>query len=172
MRFIDLATMKEAYHFSLDDLIQKGLINEQFSITGPDPRGWTKDSRYLWGDVSVGAEVFYFFRVDATNWNIDIFEIPEDVFGGTALNIEKGYITRYPDYVWTGVHELTEQIKREWREQGKVSSLYLYNLFSKDDILLATTSDPLWDFKDKWLSDTELEYEMPSGEKRVYVIGE
>jgi len=39
---------------------------------------------------------------------------------------------------------LTEQVKQEWREQGKKSTLYLYNLFTKEQILLETTDEPLW----------------------------
>lgn len=162
----EIETKEDVFVFPISKI-----VDEYPSIVGSlGLRNWTKDNRYFWADIFMGARVLGFFRIDTTNWNVDIFEVPEDIFGGAALNIEKGYVTQYPGYVWTGVHELTEQIKQEWREQGKISSLYLYNLFAKDDILLATTSEPLWDFKDKWISDTELEYELPSGEKKVYNI--
>ncbi|MFZ5559888.1 MAG: hypothetical protein ACOZAL_03815 [Patescibacteria group bacterium] len=131
---------------------------------------WTKDSHYFWGRTHMGAYTLGFFRIDTADWSVGIFEVPEGVLGGSALNIEKGYVTRHPGYIWIGIYEDAERTKKEWQEQGKISSLYLYNLFTKEQILLATTSEPLWFFEPKWISDTELEYYMPSGEKKIYNI--
>jgi parallel beta-helix repeat protein len=158
----DLETKEDVFVLPLKDI-----SNLEGSI---GLRSWTKDGRYFWGDIFVGAYVLAFFRIDTVNWNVEVFEIPEGVLGGSALNIEKGYVTQHPGHVWTGIDILTEQIKEEWREQGKISSLYLYNLFTKERTLLATTDEPLWRFKPKWLSDTELEYELPNGERKIYKI--
>ncbi len=164
----DLKTKEDVFVFPINEIVVK-----YPSIVGSlRLRNWTKNNHYFWADIFMGANVLGFFRIDTTNWNLELFETPEGVGGGDALNIEKGYVTRHPGHVWTGVHELTEQIKQEWREQGKVSSLYLYNLFTKEETLIATTEEPLWFFKPKWISDTELEYELPNGEKKVYVIEE
>lgn len=133
-------------------------------------REWTKDSRYFWADIFIGAYVLGFIRIDTINWDTEIFEVPEGILGGSALNIERGYITRHPGHVWLGIKQAVEQEKQEWQEQGKVSSLYIYNLFTKEETLIATTEEPLWFFKPKWISDTELEYELPSGEKKIYSI--
>ncbi|HUV81234.1 MAG TPA: hypothetical protein VMW21_01800, partial [Patescibacteria group bacterium] len=132
--------------------------------------GWTKDSRYFWGGTFIAAYTLGFFRIDTTNWRAEIFPVPEGVLGGSALNIEKGYVTLHPGYIWIGIQEDYEQAKKEWQEQRKISSIYLYNLFTKEQILLATTSEPLWFFNPKWLSDNELEYELPTGEKKIYKI--
>lgn len=133
---------------------------------------WSDEGRYFWGRTHMDAYTLGFFRVDTTNWRVEVFEVPEGVLGGSALNIEKGYITWHPGYIWIGIQEHYEQIKKEWKEQGKISSLYLYNFFTKEQILLETTNEPLWFFKPKWLSDTELEYELPTGEKKIYKIEE
>lgn len=148
------------------------IIIEQYpNIIGVfDMREWTKDGRYFWGSISKGAYVFGYFRIDNQNWKTDIFEAPEGVGGGDALNIEKGLVTRHPGYIWTGMDILTEQIKQEWREQGKKSTLHLYNLFTKEQMLLETTDEPLWFFKPRWLSDIELEYYLPTGERKIYKI--
>lgn len=154
-------------------LSAKEITEQHQNIVGNfNMREWTKDSRYFWGDIFVGAYVKGFFRIDTFNWKTDIFEAPEGVGGGDALNTEKGLVTRHPGYVWTGLDILTEEIKKEWRKQGKKSTLYLYNLFTKEQILLETTDEPLWFFKPKWLSDTELQYELPTGEKKIYRVKE
>lgn len=164
----DLKTKQDLFVLSAKD------IAEQYpNIVGNfNMREWSKDARYFWGDIFVGAYVKGFFRIDTLNWKTDIFEVLEGVGGGDALNTEKSLVTRHPGYVWTGLDILTEEIKKEWREQGKKSALYLYNLFTKEQILLETTNEPLWFFKPKWLSDTELEYESPTGEKEIYRISE
>lgn len=162
----DLNTKKDVFVLSA-----KSIRKQYPDVVGSfNMREWSKDNRYFWGHISDGAYVLAYFRIDANNWKVDIFEAPEGVGGGDALNIEKGLVTRHPGYVWTGLDILTEEIKREWREQGKKSKLHLYNLFTKEQILLETIDEPLWYFKPKWLSDTELGYIMPSGERKVYKI--
>jgi len=162
----DLKNNKDVFVFSI-----KNITDKHPSLEGNIGfREWTKDGRYFWGDIFIGAYVFGFLRIDVANWNVEIFKVPDGVLGGSALNIEKGYITRHPGQVWVGVDIITEQIKREWQEQGKISSIYLYNLFTKEQNLLATTTEPLWFFQPKWVSDTELEYYMPDGERKRYEI--
>jgi len=131
---------------------------------------WSEDSRYFWGSVSDGAYVNGYFRIDTQNWKVDIFEAPDGAMGGMPLNINTGYVPIQPGQVWTGDYQLTQELKEQYRKEGKKSSLYLYNLFTKEQILLETTNEPLWFFKPRWLSNTELEYELPSGEKKIYKI--
>ncbi len=133
-------------------------------------KGWTKDSRYFWGDLFYGAPVFGFFRIERDTWKVDILPAPQDVLGGDALNLEKGLITVHPGNVWYGIDVITEQEVARRRAQGIGTELYIYNLFTKKQSLVATTTEPLWYFKPKWFSDTELEYYLPNGEKKVYEI--
>lgn len=164
----DLKTEDDIFSLSM-----KEIVSQYPNIVGNfNMREWNKDGKYFWGDIFVGAYVNGFFRIDTLNWKTDVFEAPEGVGGGDALNIEKGLVTRHPGYVWTGLDILTEEIKKEWREQGKKSTLYLYNLFTKEQKLLEITDEPVWFFKPKWISDAELEYELPSGEKKIYKINE
>ena len=48
--------------------------------------------------------------------------------------------------------------------------LDLHNLFTKERVLLETVSDPGWFYKPQWISDTELQYTMPSGEVKIYKL--
>ncbi len=137
---------------------------------GFDMREWTKDGRYFWGDIFDGADTLAFFRIEADTWKWEIFEAPAGTMGGTAFNSEYGYITYDDGPPWTGDVEFDEINKEKWLKESKKVHFYLYNLFTKKQILLATVDDPLWSFKPKWLSDTELQYELPSGEKKIYKI--
>lgn len=132
--------------------------------------GWTKDGTYFWGDVSAGAPRLGFVRIKRDSWNVNALSAPKDVLGGDALNLENGYITVHPDNVWFGIAEFTEKEKEKRRRNSIGTDLYIHNLISSDRHFIASTTEPLWYFKPKWLSDTELQYEMPTGEKKIYKI--
>ncbi|TSC95488.1 MAG: hypothetical protein Athens101426_693, partial [Parcubacteria group bacterium Athens1014_26] len=97
---------------------------------------------------------------------------PKDVLGGDALNLENGYITVHPGNVWFGVSELDQEERARRRAQDIGTELYIENLFTKKRQFVASTTEPLYYFKSKWLSDTELQYELPNGEKKIYKINE
>ncbi len=149
----------------------KEIVKQYPNLTGGfDMRDWTKDSRYFWGDIFDGADVLAIFRIDSTAWKREIFEVSPYTMGGTALNPEYGYITYDDGPPWTGDMDFDEINKEKWLKEGKKLNFYLYNLFTKENILLITVDDPLWNFKPQWLSDTEIEYELPTGEKKIYEI--
>lgn len=133
---------------------------------------WSDDGRYFWGRTHIGANTLGFFRINTTNWNAEIFPAPKDVLGGDALNVENGYITVHPGNVWFGIVEFTEEEKAKRRAQGIGTELYIENLITGNRYFVDKTDEPLWYFQPKWLSDTELEYELPSGEKKIYKIEE
>jgi len=54
--------------------------------------------------------------------------------------------------------------------KGIGTELYIENLLTQKRLFVDKTGEPLWYFKPKWISDNELQYEMPSGEKKIYVI--
>lgn len=162
----DLKTLEDAFVLPLADIANK---NPDF-VGSFSMRQWTKDSRYFWGDIFDGADVLAVFRVDSTTWKWEVFEVPPYTMGGTALNAEHGYITYDDGPSWTGDVEFDQINKAKWLKEGKKLNFYLYNVFTKKQILLETVDDPLWSFKPEWLSDTELQYELPSGERKVYKI--
>jgi len=131
---------------------------------------WTKNGDYFWGDLSIGANEIAYLRILRELWELDVLPAPAGTLGGTAFNPEFGYVTYDTGPGWIGIHEVAEQVYDEWRKAGKKVDFYLYNLFTKEKILLATTTDPSWSFKPKWLSNLELEYYLPSGERKVYKI--
>jgi len=133
---------------------------------------WSRDGRYFWANTHYGAMRLGFIRIDIVNWKTDILPAPENVLGGDALNVEKGYITVHPGNVWFGIAELTEEEKARRRAQGIGTELYIYNLFTGERQFVDKIDEPLWYFQPKWISDIELEYVLPSGEKKIYIIKE
>ena len=163
----DLGTKEDVF-----TLLHSDLPKPDLKLPGLfDFREWTKDGRYFWGAISAGAVVPGFFRIDTETWEYELFaDLPEWIGGGDRLNIETGWVTYHTDMVWTGVHQITEDIKQERREQGIGTTFYIYNLFTKERRLVCKTEEPIWFTKPEWLSGTELEYELPSGEKNIYQI--
>lgn len=164
----DLNTKQDTFTISAKDITK-----QHPNLVGVfDMLEWSEDSRYFWGSVSEGAYVNGYFRIDASNWKTDIFEAPDGAMGGMPLNINTSYIPIQPGLIWTGDYQLTQELKEQYREEGKKSLMYLYNLFTKEKIKLAEIDNPAWNFRPKWTSDTELEYELPNGEKKVYKLNE
>ncbi|MBI5401697.1 hypothetical protein HZB05_02620 [Candidatus Wolfebacteria bacterium] len=162
----DLKTKQDVFA-----LPAKEIVKQYPNLVGNfNMRDWTKDSRYFWGDIFDGADALAIFRIDSTVWKWKVFEVPPYTMGGTALNPEYGYITYDDGPPWTGDVDFDEINKEKWLKEGKKLNFYLYNLFTKEKILLATVEDPLWNFKPQWLSDAELQYELPNGEKKIYTI--
>lgn len=164
----DLKTKEDIFILLSKDL-QK--INSNF-IGVFDMLKWSVDGKYFWGSMSEGAYVNGYFRIDTQNWKTDIFEAPDGAMGGSPFNINTGYVPIQPGQVWTGDYQLTQELKEQYRKEGRKSVIYLYNLFTKEKILIETTNEPLYWFKPRWLSDTELEYELPTGEKKIYKINQ
>lgn len=171
---------KENYALVIKDLETKEdvftLLASSISTKHPNVVGvfdmlkWSDDSRYFWGSISDGAYVNGYFRIDTQNWKTDIFEVSDGAMGGSDLNINTGYITIQPGQIWTGDAQMDEDLKEQYRNEGKKSSLYIYNLFTKEKILVVETDEPLWWFESEWLSDTELQYKMPNNEKKIYKL--
>ena len=131
---------------------------------------WTKDSSYFWGDIFMGAYTSGYFRIDIENKTYELFETPEGQMGGDQLNVETGWVTNHSGLFWTGIHEFTEQVKEEMRDDGVGTKLYIYNLFTEEKVLIYETDEPGWYTKPWWISDTELRYETFEGETKVYEV--
>lgn len=142
-----------------------------YSFGSLEMRGWTKDGKYFWGATFDGAYMLSFFRIERDAWRVDVFETPINTLGGDVLNLENGYVTHNTLSIWTGVYEMDQEIKEQYQKEGKTGIFSIYNLFTEQDIVLEKVSDPTIRFKDfQWLSDTELEYTLPSGERKVYTL--
>ena len=157
-------TKEDSFVFLYKDL----LARYPFFVGNLGMNQWAKDGRYFWGNVFDGANVAGFFRVERDSWKVEVFQAPVGTMGGDALNPERGYITYDNGVPWTGDAELDRLNKVELQKQG-LTKFYLYNLFIKKDILIATSTDPTHSFKPLWFSDTELEYTAPTGERKIYI---
>ena len=167
----DLNTLKAAFVLPVADIIKQNpdVVGDVSFENG----GWSTDGRYFWAGMSVGAEIYGFVRIDSKNWSFEAFTAPQVTMGGDALNINTGIVTYGADVApWSGVVEIDEQLRKEAAQTGQISSFYIYNLLTKQKYLVATTTDPTYYFRPEWLSDTELQYELPSGEKKIYKTNE
>lgn len=135
-------------------------------------KDWTKDGRYFWANIIEAAYINGFVRVDTKDWSYEVYEVPAEVLGGYPLNIETGWVPYMPGAFWTGVQELDDQVKDERKEMGHTADLYLYNVFTKESILIEDTDESIWrGLEGRWISDTEFSYRLPTGERKVYIIG-
>ncbi len=149
----------------------KDIINKYPDLEGVfGLQGWTKDSRYFWGDLFDGAPVFGFYRIERDTWKVDIFSAPPNTQGGDALNSELGYITYTDGAPWSGDADTDEMYRQQWKKEGRKVHFYLYNLLTKEQILLATIDDPRWYFQPQWISDSELKYSDPEKGEVIYKI--
>lgn len=165
----DLKTLKDTFVLPIANVTKKNP-----DVAGDihfENGGWTDDSRYFWADMSIGAETYGFVRIDSKNWTYEVFTAPHLTMGGDALNLNNGMVTFGEDVApWSGVVEIDAQLQKEALQKGQISSFYIYNLFTKKKYLVATTTDPTYYFRPQWISDTELQYELPSGEKKIYKL--
>ena len=162
----DLKTEEDTFVFSIKEITDK----HPDLVGNIRLDGWSDDGRYFWFDTHVGAMRLGFIRIDTLNWETDIFPVPENVMGGDALNFNTGYITVHPYNEWYGIYEIEQIEKEKMRKEGIDSEIYIESLITKERHFVDKTDEPLWFFKPKWISDTELEYYLPSGEKKVYEI--
>ncbi|OHA45975.1 MAG: hypothetical protein A3A80_00260 [Candidatus Terrybacteria bacterium RIFCSPLOWO2_01_FULL_44_24] len=166
--FRNLDSKSDAYSATFSELKNRfTFIDGEF-----DFYDWARDGKYFWGNFSIGADVSAIFRINKLNWTLEIFRAPIGTKGGDILNMEKGYITYYDGSPWTGDADLDKQLEDKWIKEGRQIHFYIYDLFNQKSIRLATIKDPAWQFRAKWLSDTELEYYVPPepGTRRVYTI--
>lgn len=167
VNIIKLKTKEDVFSLRYKDVINK---NSDFTEGYFELDSWTKDSRYFWGRISFTSAVLGFYRIERDTWKVDIFSAPPGTQGGDALNPEFGYITYDDGAPWSGDAETDETYRQQWKKEGQKVHFYLYSFLTKEQILLATIDDPIYYFKPRWISDTELEYELPNGEKRIYKI--
>jgi len=133
--------------------------------------GWVENGKYLEGDIYDGALSTGFYKIEAGTWKTEIYPTPEDMVAGVerTINFNSWYLayTDFPSFV--GIYEDYVQMIKEARAKGELKNLFIYNLRTKEKVKLAS-ADPEWQFKPKWISDTELEYYVSSGERKVYKI--
>lgn len=165
----DLKTLKDAFVLPIADVTKKN--PNVVGDIGFYPGGWTSDGKYFWVNMFIGAEVYGFVRINTKDWIYEVFPAPKMTMSGDALNINNGMLTYGGNVApWSGVEEIDQQIQKEALQAGQISSFYIYNLFTKKQYLVATTTDPTYYFRPQWISDTELQYELPTGEKKIYKI--
>lgn len=136
-------------------------------------RGWTKNDKYFWARIPEGSDIHAFIRVNTENWTFEVISAPKGTMGGDKLNVEKGFITyRSNAAPWTGDSLADERFREQAIKNNSLTYFNAYDLFNKKSYQLASTNDPVKGFDSWWISDTELEYYLPSGERKIFKIPE
>jgi len=168
----DLASLKDLFSLPLSELANQvpNVVGFFDFVNG----GWSKDGRYIWydfDDPADPADVIGFVRVDTNDWSYELFEAPLVTMGGDAFNPDTG-MTTYSTNVapWTGDALTDQQYRDEAIRSGQVTSFYIYNLLTKKNYLVATTTDPTYYFQPQWLSDSLLQYIPASGVTSTFTV--
>ncbi|HUC02145.1 MAG TPA: hypothetical protein VMA75_04585 [Candidatus Paceibacterota bacterium] len=178
--FLTTSTMPslEVYDLSNDNIVfslSLSQIPEQESNTivnfDLENGGWSHDGRYLWFDSNDEADTLGFLRIDTSNWSYQVFSAPHTTMGGDALNPDVG-MTTYETNVapWTADSQIDQEYRDQAQQAGQITSFYIYNLLTGQNYLVTTTTDPTYYYHPLWLSDSELQYTLPSGATSTYTI--
>ena len=164
----DLKTLNDVFVLTWDNLvnnygISKSEIGSGSWVDNDTFPVFVTDGAAAWDEVVVHKD-------KDNKWNFVIYKFPDDANSVTAYNPDGYWIAYNNGPGWIGVVEVEQEVYKQWRDEGKKISLFVYNLATKQKITLATIDDPGWSFKTKWLSATELQYILPSGEKKIFTI--
>lgn len=163
----DLKTREDVFVLTLDEILKK---YPNISPGSFDLGVFTPDNKYLWGNIFEGSYDIAYFRIELGTWKTDILPSPPDLPSGAEREFNfKGYFAYVDITSFTGFEGVTEQIEEEAIKADTLKNLWIYNLFTKEKIKVASV-DPGRRFNIQWISDTELEYELSSGEKKIYSI--
>lgn len=166
----NINTLEDLFLLKLKDIVEKNkdILPGSFGFGN-----WLEDGKYLCGDIFYGALSTAYGCIKMGVWEIQIYSTPPDFLAGVekSMNYKKWYLAYVDIPTFTGVQEIYEQIIEKAKKEGKQKNLFVYNLQTKEKIKIAS-ADPSWRFNIKWLSETELEYYLPSGERKIYKISE
>lgn len=133
--------------------------------------GWSSDGRYFWFDFSQEADDLGFVRIDSSNWSYEAFAAPTTTMGGDAFNPDRGMVTyRTNAAPWTGDATIDQEYRNTATQSGQVTSFFIDDLLTGQTYLVATTTDPTYYYQPKWISDSVLQYTLPSGATSTYVV--
>lgn len=127
--------------------------------------GWSSDSRYFWGTMQYTYTVEYYFIVDTDTWEMTFVENAINYGHDKAINTDNGWLC-YSDYPVC----LDIQCKDDFIESGRAVKLWLYNIFTKEEIQIDNSVTK--EFSPVWIDRNTVEYDAPMSEGRMrYVLG-
>lgn len=138
-----------------------------------EPIGWSSDGKYLWGISSEPdfSNLVYFRIANLDKNSLEIFRLPSDAVHLNGFRIDTGHLLYTYGPPFTGIVQETQQVDAEWQKEGRITSLFLYNLFTKKKTLIASSPKyPEWNFNAYFLSDNQFQYTPPSGATTTYTI--
>jgi hypothetical protein len=161
--------LKDIFYYDVHALSASGIVRP---FGGLNLLSWSPDSKYFWASVSDGPEVSAYLRVDLQSEEPLVLTPPSGTGNGNALNTSLGLVTT-GEMAWTGVAEETKKLSDQWREEGKKSKVWVYDLYNKKIVTeLGESDDPTWWGQPQWISTSQLQYILPDGTKKVWIVPE
>lgn len=171
----DIETGKDEYTLSLSDIVKKYPRAEGGFRLGEFYE--KQDGTYLYGNLQDGSRWTALYSIKMGTWETEVLETPDDYLPGVERGARFGNNTHlaYSDLViWAGgVGEIQDAILADAIAEGRKKNLFIANLRTGKKITVATV--PIVKghrFNLSWLSDTELQYTMPDGTVKTYVVPE
>ena len=159
-------------------LSMKNVVEKQPSAAGTFSVGkWVErpEGEYLVSEIFDSARETAFVYIKTDTWESAVYPTPQDLQAG----VERAYapfepMIAYTDIItWAGFKEVTDAIMDEYLAEGVKKHLTVQDLKTGERIVLEEV--PLvrdHKFKLLWLSDTELQYVLPSGEVKTWRSGD
>jgi len=149
-------------------------INQNYPADAPsnfDSYGWTENDRYFWGGLFQQADQIAFFRIDTSNWTYQMFQAPDQTLGGDKLNLESGWVTYSINAApWTGDPNADQYFQQQAEQNGTITSFAIYNLFTKQSYVIATSTDPTQEYNAAWIAPNQLQWSLPGGTSQIFTI--
>lgn len=167
----NIETGEDEYVLTLDEVLK-----EHSNVAGSfDVGKWVMrpDGEYLFTTIYDGSRIMAYVYVKLGTWETRIYETPPDQMAGVEGAMPPfAPLMAYTDViVWAGFAEMTDQLIEEQIASGQKKHLIVANLRTgKKTVVEAVPIIKTHRFKMAWISDTELEYTMPDGAKKIYRV--
>lgn len=131
---------------------------------------WSDDGNYFLVPFNDQADVTGYVRVDLKNGTYQVYDSYLGTMAGDQFNVNTGWTTFDDGPEWSGWKQIEEEVRDEWRKEGMKVNFGIYNIYTKEKIVLEQVDDTTHWHEPRWVDDNTLEYLSVSGERKVYKI--
>ncbi|MDQ5961934.1 MAG: hypothetical protein QG669_326 [Patescibacteria group bacterium] len=165
----DLNTLND---FVVIDL-KNGVFKEHPEMFGDilfENAHWSKDGKYFLTPFHDQADVIGYIRVNLVDGSHQVYDAYPGTMGGDQINADTGWTTFDDGPEWSGWSDIEESNRDEWRAQGIKVNFGIYNIYTKQKIVIEQVNDTTHWHEPRWIDDNTLEYLSITGEKKIYTL--
>jgi hypothetical protein len=162
---------------TLENVSQINLKKDLFE-KHPEKRGdiafengsWSTDEKFFLVPFSDQANITGYIRVQLTDGHFDVFDVYPGTMVGDKINVDSGWTTFDDGPEWSGWSDIEESNRDEWRAQGIKVNFGIYNIYTKQKIVIEQVDDTTHWHEPRWIDDNTLEYLSITGEKKIFIV--